>query len=188
LLYRGEIAARDTKLLTAAFACGLLRDALAEEINLVNAEVMLRERGIELIEESNTDMGAFRSTMTVEIAAADVKQRVTGTLFGNNMPRLVAVDEQRLEAYLDGTMLLFKHHDEPGIIGAVGTVFGKHGVNIAQMAVGRDAPGGLAIGILNLDGEPSAEALAEIRSLPAIHSALVVRLPEAGELPSWLQA
>ncbi len=185
--YRGEIASRDTKILTASFACGLLRDALTEEMNLVNAEVMLRERGIELIEESNTEMGAFRSSMTVEVSAGGHTQKVTGTLFGNNMPRLVAVDEHRLEAYLDGTLLIFKHHDEPGIIGAVGTIFGQHGVNIAQMAVGRDKPGGTAIGILNLDGEPSTQALEAVRALPAIQSALSVRLPAAGELPSWLQ-
>jgi len=55
------------------------------------------------------------------------------------------------------------------------------------MAVGRDAPGGEAVGILNLDTEPSAEALAEVRQLPAITSITVVRLPPAGQLPSWLQ-
>ena len=93
----------------------------------------------------------------------------------------------RLEAYLDGRLLIFRHHDVPGIIGAVGTIFGRHNVNIAQMAVGRDAPGGEAVGVLNLDTEPSAEALAEVRQLPAITSATVVRLPPAGQLPSWLQ-
>ncbi len=102
------------------------------------------------------------------------------------MPRLVSLDDRRLEAYLDGRLLVFRHHDVPGIIGAVGTVFGEHGVNIAQMAVGRDAPGGEAVGVLNLDSEPSAEALAEVRQLPAITSAIVLRLPPAGQLPSWL--
>ena len=67
------------------------------------------------------------------------------------MPRLVSLDDFRLEAYLDGYLLVFRHHDVPGIIGGVGTIFGRHGVNIAQMAVGRAAPGGEAVGVLNLD-------------------------------------
>ena len=65
------------------------------------------------------------------------------------------------------------------------TIFGRHGVNIAQMAVGRAAPGGEAVGVLNLDSEPRAEALTEVRQLPAITSAVVVHLPPAGQLPAW---
>jgi len=62
-----------------------------------------------------------------------------------------------------------------------------HQVNIAQMAVGRDRPGGEAIGILNLDGEPSSEAVAAVRKLPGISSAAAISLPLAEELPAWLQ-
>jgi D-3-phosphoglycerate dehydrogenase len=103
------------------------------------------------------------------------------------MPRLVSLDDFRLEAYLDGYLMIFRHRDVPGIIGGVGTIFGKHGVNIAQMAVGRAAPGGEAVGVLNLDSEPSRASLEEVRQLPAITSATVVRLPAAGQLPRWLQ-
>src|SRR5690606_6490219 len=154
--------------------------------NLVNAELMLRDRGIDLVEESRHDMGAFRSSMSAEVRSGETTHRVSGTLFGNDMPRLVSIDEYRLEAYLDGCLLVFTHKDVPGIIGSVGTLFGQHGVNIAQMAVGRDKPGGHAIGILNIDGEPSPEALEAVRKLDAIDSATVINLPAAGELPDWL--
>jgi D-3-phosphoglycerate dehydrogenase / 2-oxoglutarate reductase len=187
LLYRGEIAEKETKVLTAVFAAGLLQGALDQEVNLVNAELLLRQRGIKLTEESRSEMGSFRSSMTAEITTDQAQRRAAGTIFGQHMPRLVALDDFRLEAYLDGRLLVFRHHDVPGIIGAVGTIFGRHGVNIAQMAVGRAAPGADAIGVLNLDTEPSAEALAEVRQLPAITSATVVHLPPAGQLPSWLQ-
>ena len=103
------------------------------------------------------------------------------------MPRLVSLDDFRLEAYLDGCLLVFRHDDVPGIIGGVGTIFGQHSVNIAQMAVGRASPGGEAVGVLNLDTEPSREALAEVRQLPAITPAMVVRLPPPANLPRWLQ-
>ena len=78
------------------------------------------------------------------------------------------------------------HRDVPGLIGFVGTIFGTHGVNIAQMTVGRQAPGGEAIGILNLDNPPSEEALAAVRNHPQISSLMVVKLPAPGELPAWL--
>jgi D-3-phosphoglycerate dehydrogenase len=81
---------------------------------------------------------------------------------------------------------VFTHQDVPGIIGRVGTTFGGLGINIAQMTVGRSTPGGDAIGVLNLDQEPSAEALATVRACPGIRSAHVVKLPPAGQLPVWL--
>ncbi|MCA9229648.1 MAG: phosphoglycerate dehydrogenase [Planctomycetales bacterium] len=188
LQYRGEITARDTKVLSSAFAAGLLQNALDEEVNLVNAELMLRERGIDLSTESSAEMGAFRSSMTAEVTTDESKHQITGTVFGQSMPRLVALDGYRLEAYLDGCLLVFTHKDVPGIIGGVGTVFGKHGVNIGQMAVGRasDQPGGNAVGVLNLDAEPSEAALADVRQLSSISSAKVIHLPKAGELPPWL--
>ena len=190
LLYRGEIASKDTKVLTAAFAAGLLENALEDEVNLVNAEWMLKERGIELAIESCTDLGAFRSSMTAALTTDQGQHKATGTVFGQSMPRLVALDDYRLEAYLDGCLLVFTHQDVPGIIGSVGTICGQHGVNIGQMAVGRagDQPGGHAIGVLNLDAEPTPAALEDIRQLQAISSANVIHLPQAGELPAWLQS
>ncbi|BBO34871.1 phosphoglycerate dehydrogenase [Lacipirellula parvula] len=190
LTYRGEIAGRDTKVLTAAFSAGLLQGAMADDVNLVNASLLLEERGIKLSSEARTDMGAFRSAMSFEIEGADgQKHKATGTVFGQSMPRLVSLDGYRLEAYLDGCLLVFTHKDVPGIIGGVGMAFGEHSVNIGQMAVGRagDVPGGEAVGILNLDCEPPVAALEAVRKLAAISSAKVIHLPSAGELPAWLQ-
>ena len=104
------------------------------------------------------------------------------------MPRIVQLEGQRLEAYLDGILLIFTHQDVPGIIGRVGMAFGQTGINIAQMTVGRSTPGGDAIGVLNLDQEPSAEAIAAVAACPGVRSARVVKLPPAGQLPSWLAA
>jgi len=189
LNYRGEVTKKDTRLLTAAFCAGLLENALAEEVNIVNAEMLLRERGIELVEESRSDMGAFSSSITADVAGDGPPSRAAGTLFGNNMPRLILLGEYRLESYLDGILLVFTHDDVPGIIGAVGTIFGKHHVNIAQMAVGRagSAPGGSAVGILNLDGIPPTEAIDAVLEHPGIHRVRVIQLPPAGEGPPWLQ-
>jgi D-3-phosphoglycerate dehydrogenase len=185
IAYRGEIASRNTRLVTAAFAAGLLEGAL-EDVNVVNAEVLLRERGIELVEQSRTDPGAFSSVVAVDLVSGDRVHRAAGTLFGRSMPRLVQLEGHRLEAYLDGVLLVFTHQDVPGIIGRVGTAFGELGVNIAQMTVGRSTPGGDAIGVLNLDQEPSPEAVRTVGACPGVRSARVARLPAAGQLPYWL--
>ena len=187
IAYRGEIASRNTRLITAAFAAGLLETAL-EDVNIINAEMLLRERGIELVEQSRTDPGAFSSVVAVDLVVGDHVHRAAGTLFGRSMPRLVQLEGHRLEAYLDGTLLIFMHEDVPGIIGNVGTAFGGTGVNIAQMTVGRSTPGGDAIGVLSLDQEPSDNCLSKVRTCEGIHSAKVCKLPMAGQLPYWLAA
>jgi len=187
IAYRGEIAARNTRLVTAAFAAGLLEGSI-EDVNIVNAEMLLRERGIELVEQSRTDPGAFSSVVAVDLVGDDQVHRAAGTLFGHSMPRIVQLEGQRLEAYLDGILLVFTHQDVPGIIGRVGNAFGQSGINIAQMTVGRSTPGGDAIGVLNLDQEPSPEAVATVAACPGVKSVRVVKLPPAGQLPSWLAA
>lgn len=188
LQYRGEIAQHDTRLLTAAFCAGFLERALDADVNIVNASMLMQERGIHVQETVRPEMGAFRASITAEVEAGEQSFQASGTLFGNNMPRLVRLGDYRLEAYLDGHLLVFCHKDVPGIIGAVGTIFGRHGVNIAQMAVGRagSEPGGRAIGVLNLDAPPAGEALEELLRHDHIESAAAVRLPAAGELPGWL--
>ena len=190
LNYRGEVTKKDTRLLTAAFCAGLLEDALAEEVNVVNAEMLLRERGIKLIEESRSEPGAFSSSIAAEVISDGRTYTAAGTLFGHNMPRLILLGNYRLESYLDGNLLIFTHDDVPGIVGAVGTIFGQHRVNIAQMAVGRagSAPGGEAIGVLNLDEVPPQEAIDAVLQHPHIHQVTIIKLPVAGDLPAWLQA
>lgn len=186
LTYRGELASHKTRLLTAAFTAGLLEYRLSEGVNLVNAEVLARDRGIELAESSNPKKGDFAALLHTEVETEEGTTVAAGTLFGDQYVRLVQLGPYRMEGYLDGVLLVFTHHDVPGLIGFVGTIFGKHGVNIAQMTVGRQAPGGEAIGILNLDSPPPEAALAEVKAHERISSLTVVKLPAARELPAWL--
>ena len=188
LSYKGEVAKKDTRLLSSAFAAGLLEHALAAGVNIVNAEVLLRERGIELVEQRNSDIGDFSSLITAEVVTERKTSVAAGTLFGNNMPRLVQKSGCRLESYLDGVLMIFSHRDTPGVIGKVGSIFGRHRVNIAQMSVGRSAsmPGGDAIGILALDSSPPAEAVADVLRLEEVTGAWVAKLPPAGVTPAWM--
>jgi len=185
LSYRGEIARRSTRLVTAAFAAGLLEHRLAENVNIVNAELIARERGIEIVERSNPKKGDFSTLLQADVQTDKKTYTAAGTLFGNQYLRLVQLGPYRLDSFFDGVMLIFTHRDVPGLIGFIGTIFGKHQVNIAQMTVGRQLPGGEAIAVLNLDSQPPEEALREVRAHPQISSLSVVKLPPAGEMPAW---
>jgi D-3-phosphoglycerate dehydrogenase / 2-oxoglutarate reductase len=186
--YRGEVARQDTQLLTASFCAGLLERALEEEVNIVNSEMLMKERGIQLVERRETEMGDFSSSITAELSSDGKRWTAAGTLFGNRMPRLIRLDHYRLEAYLDGILFIFTHQDVPGIIGKVGTAFGAHHVNIAQMSVGREGnlPGGTAVGVLNLDAIPPHEAIDAVLNIDSVQSCQLIELPPAGQLPPWL--
>ena len=185
LNYRGEAARRSTRLITAAFTAGLLEHRLAENVNIVNAELLARERGIEIIEQTNPRKGDFSTLIKADVTTDQKTYTAAGTLFGNQFLRLVQLGPYHLDSFMDGIMLIFTHHDVPGLIGFIGTIFGKHKVNIAQMTVGRQLPGGEAIAVLNLDSQPPDEAIHEVRSHPQISSLSVVKLPPAGQMPAW---
>jgi D-3-phosphoglycerate dehydrogenase len=185
LHYRGDIAGKSKRLITAAFAAGLLETALDQQVNVINAPVLAAERGIEIVEQTSSQKGDFSTLLRADVQTSKKTYTAAGTLFGNQYLRLVQLGPYHLDAYLDGVMLIFTHRDVPGLIGFIGTIFGKHQVNIAQMTVGRQLPGGEAIAVLNLDSTPAEEALKEVRAHPQISSVSVVKLPPAGQMPPW---
>lgn len=185
LTYKGDLAAKKTKLLTAAFTAGLLESRVSG-VNLVNASVLAGERGIEIGESAVPKKGDFASVMQADVDTEKKTYTAAATLFGDQYLRLVQLGQYRLESYLDGVLFVFTHRDVPGLIGFVGTIFGQHKTNIAAMTVGRQNPGGEAIGVLNLDATPPEAALAEVQKNPQITSVSVVKLPPAGQLPPWL--
>ena len=185
LTYRGDVALRGTRLVTASFVAGLLENRLDEHVNLVNAEMLARERGIEIVSASSPKKGDFSTLIQTEVYADQKPMTASGTLFGNQYLRLVQIGPFRLDTYLDGTLMVFPHRDVPGLIGHIGTIFGRHNVNIARMAVGRESPGGEAVAVLNLDNDPSEAALTEVKAHPHVHSISVVKLPPPGQMPVW---
>ncbi len=188
LLYRGEAATKNTRLITSSFAAGLLETALSEHVNIVNAELLAKERGIRITESSSSDVGDF-STMIRATVETDAGELVAaGTIFGKQFLRLVRLGSFGLDAYLDGMLLIYRHRDVPGLIGFIGTVMGRHHVNIAHMALGRERnePGGDAVAVLNLDNEPSPQALEEVRQHAEVTGLEVVKLPPAGAPLPWL--
>jgi D-3-phosphoglycerate dehydrogenase / 2-oxoglutarate reductase len=186
LRYRGDVAHKNTRLITASFAAGWLETALEGQVNLVNAESLLKARGITIVEEKSTDTGDFGTMVQTEVVTDRRTYLAAGTLFGREYLRLVRLGPFHLDAHLDGVLLVFTHLDRPGLIGFIGTTFGQHGVNIAQMNVGRNQPGGEAIGVVNLDSIPPEAALQAVRNHPDVQSVSLIRLPELGVAPPWL--
>ena len=188
LSYRGEISSKDTKILTSSLCAGLLEGVVDDEANVINAEVLCKERGIRLSEERSAETTSFSSSMTVTVSGDGKDLAIGGTLFGSDMPRLFRLNEHRLEAYMDGNMLIFEHQDRPGVIGSLGSALGQHDINIAQMSVGRtlQEPDGKAIGVLNLDSNVPAAAIEEILKFDGIDAVNPINLPPSKGGPSWL--
>ena len=186
--YRGEVAHKNTRLITASFAAGWLESAMADSVNLVNAEVIAKERGITIVEEKSTDPGDFGTMIQTEVVTDRKTYLAAGTLFGKEFLRLVRLGPYRLDAHFDGTLLVFTHRDVPGLIGFIGMTFGRYNVNIANMNVGReqDMPGGEAIAVVKLDSVPPDAAVDEVRAHPDVLSVSIIKLPKSGEAPPWL--
>ncbi|MDR3182523.1 MAG: phosphoglycerate dehydrogenase [Planctomycetaceae bacterium] len=188
LKFQGDVSQKDTSLLSNAFAAGLATASTHEDVSIVSAAPLLKERGVELIQEKTSETGDFSSLITAEVFGSSGRIKLAGTLFGNAMPRLVVVNDDRLESYLDGNLLFIQHKDKPGVIGSMGTVLGRAGTNINSMSVGRALPnpGGDAIAVLALDDSPKPATLKEIEAIEAIDKVYFAALPPADKSPAWM--
>ena len=143
---------------------------------MVNAPHLAKERGIRVSETISSDVEDYSSLITVELTTDKSKRQVAGTLFGRKEPRIVRVDDYRLEAVPSGYMLVFSNQDTPGVIGKIGTILGSNQINIAGMQLGRVAPHGMAVAVVNVDSAIPAAIMHEIRRLPNIFYATLVEL------------
>jgi D-3-phosphoglycerate dehydrogenase len=142
----------------------------------VNALLIAKSRGLRVTETSTTESADYASLLTAELRTDRGVSSVAGSLVHRSEPRFVAIDGLSLEAVPQGWMLVFANQDVPGVVGRIGTLCGRHGINIAGMQLGRERRGGRAVSILNLDDPMPAAALNEIRAMPDIVSARLVKL------------
>ena len=174
--YYGELASGQHPLILNAVLVGLFQAILSDTVTEVNARAVAAARGIDLTESSSTRSRAFRSLLSIKLATSAGERWVEGTVDGSS-PRLVLLNGVPIEAPLGGTLLLLANHDQPGVIGEVGTILGRHGINIANFALGRGAGG--AVGVVNVD-EPAEQVgenvLKEIRAITAVKAAWLVHV------------
>jgi len=172
ITYSGEITNYDLSLLRANILVGLLKDE--KKINAVNALLIMKEKGIKLVEKREKTGVEFTNLITVEIKNSK-SVSVSGTLVRNE-GRIVKIDGFSVEAVPEGVLLVCYNEDKPGIMGHIGTILGQKGINIASMTLGRKEKGGPAITVLNLDQEVDDEVLYKIKEFPAINSVRLVRI------------
>jgi len=176
LSYAGELAEHDVAPLTAAAIKGLLAGVTEERVNLINARLVARSRGLKVVErkmerpESN-----YANLITLSVQENGDRRVVAGTMLQHE-PRLVRIDDYWVDVAPAGHVLVTHHLDRPGIIGAVGTLLGEGDVNISSMQVGRRGRRGEAIMIMNLDEPLSNDLQQQIATFPDIHSVRQISL------------
>jgi D-3-phosphoglycerate dehydrogenase len=173
--YSGEITKYNLSPVTMALAKGILEPILKETVNFVNAVSLLKDRGIKLRESKSAQEGEFVNLIQLEIKTDKESKNVFGTLSSNKQPRIVKIDDYYLELYPIGEMVFIRNWDKPGLIGSLGTLMGKNGINIAAMTFGRDKQGGKAISVLNVDSQVGPEIQDKIRELENILTVKVIR-------------
>jgi D-3-phosphoglycerate dehydrogenase len=167
--YRGEEIAELVKPLTVALLKGLLTHVVGrDQVNYVNAPLLASERGIVVSQTKGLPGPDYPNLVSCRLTTDSGERLIAGTLFSRNLPRIVQIDEYRMDALPEGIMLIMVSQDVPGVIGHVGTFLGQHQINIAEWRLGRNRPGDRALSVINLDAMISDHVMAELAELPEV--------------------
>ena len=176
--YRGKLAEKDTAYLSRALLKGLLEHILGQNINLVSALPLAKERGIEVEESRIESTDSYESLLEVNVEGKEGSIYMAGTSFGRDDYRIIKIDKYKVDFVPKGHYIISLHEDKPGVIGRVGTLFGRNNINIAGMIVGRygDKPGGVQLMLLLVDDPPTEQVLEEMLKLDGIIDAVYIPL------------
>lgn len=174
ITYEGAVAQMKTKALTSAAIAGFLRPML-QDINVVSAPVVAKERGIIVEETTREAAGDYESLITVTVETERQTRWVSGTVFADGRPRIVNIKGIRMDAEFGQSMIYITNLDKPGFIGKFSSTLGEAGINIATFHVGREAPGGSAIALIEIDGELPSDVLEAVRALPQVQQARTLK-------------
>lgn len=160
ITYCGELASKQTKLLTVTLVVGILKNIIgSDNANIINALPVAKQKGIMIKESSTERSDDYANMLEAKIVSKGKQVTIRGTVFGDQ-PRLVGYDKFTFDAPMSGDMVIVAYKDSPGIIGAIGTVFGNANINIAQMSVGRD--GSDALMVLTVDQQVPQDVLKKV--------------------------
>ncbi len=176
--YAGNIAHYDCSPLTVCGLAALLSRVVDQEVNMVNASLIAEQKGIVVEEAKSTSADAFSNLITLMVEGDGKRRTIAGTLF-EGTPRIVRLRDYAMDFAPDEHMLLLNYVDRPGIIGKIGTLLGRHDINIGSMNLGRREKKGEAMVILSLDSAVSPEVLAEIKQATDASFIKAVHMPVA---------
>lgn len=166
----------DTRPITIALIKGILEPILKETVNYINASLLAKERGLKVKVSESTTVENFANLIKITLLTDRMETIVEGTVFGENIARLVRIDDYFMDAVPEGRLLICKNKDLPGVIGKIGTTLGKNKVNIASFQLGRTTKGGIALSVLNLDSSPSSKILDKLKKIKEIVGVKLVEL------------
>jgi D-3-phosphoglycerate dehydrogenase len=172
--YEGQVAQMNTKALTSAALAGMLRPIL-QDVNFVSAPIVTKERGIVVEETTREAEGDYDSLIRLTVMTEGQERTVAGTVYADGRPRIVDIKGIRMDAEFGPSMIYITNLDKPGFIGKFSMTLGDAGINIATFHVGREAPGGNAIALIEIDGELPPAVLAKVQALPQVQSARPLR-------------
>ncbi|WP_420725994.1 phosphoglycerate dehydrogenase [Hwanghaeella sp. LZ110] len=165
--FEGHVAKLNVKPLVQAALAEVMKP-FSEAVNMVNAPVFARERGIDVSEVIHDRPGDYQTLIRLTLTTERFTRSVSGTLFGGKLPRLVNIKGIAIEAELSPNMLYITNHDKPGLIGGIGSILGDAGVNIATFHLGRADAGGDAIALISIDEALTPDLLGKLQELPQI--------------------
>jgi D-3-phosphoglycerate dehydrogenase / 2-oxoglutarate reductase len=168
--FAGDVGEMNTRALTSAALAGVLQAQLGT-VNMVSAPIAAKERGIKVDEVRQTQRGAYGTYIRLTVKTGVYERSVAGTVFSDGKPRIIQIKGIELESDFGPRMLYVTNTDKPGFIGALGTIFGTNGVNIASFHLGRTAPGGDAICLVEVDGEVTDALLKAVTAIPQVRQA-----------------
>lgn len=173
---RGRIADLDPAVIATEALAGFLSEIVNASVNQVNARSLAKRQGIELDESRTEESQGYLSL--IEITGRSDSETITlaGTVFDEQHPRLVRINAYEVEAFLEGHILMTRHQDKPGVMGALGTLLGGAGINISRMQLGVVPDTDRAIAVFQTARSPGAAVLQQIQALPAIDKALQIEL------------
>jgi D-3-phosphoglycerate dehydrogenase len=171
----GHMARWDPELVGRAVLKGLLERVTVQAVNLVNAHLIARERGLTVEVRTDPDASGYTNLVTVTTQARSGRKVIAGTVF-DGVPRIVRLRDLHVEFVPEGHILVLAYEDRPGMVGRIGSILGRHNVNIASMHVGRRTRRGRAIVVLLLDDDVPAEVLEEVGKSVEADFARVIRL------------
>ncbi len=173
--YLGKISTQKTDIISGIFIKSLLARQLESDINQINALSLAKERGIKIEQIKAPEEQEYVNSIRVKVSTDKEEKILEGTLFANFNPRFVSMDNVCIEVAPSKYMLVINNKDMPGVIGFLGTTLGKDSVNIAGMSLGRHAPKGIALTILNLDNTPKEKTIERIKANKNIISLKLVK-------------
>lgn len=177
VIYRGQISEMNVAPITTHLLVGLLQPHMEQPVNVINAPVLIKQRGVEVSQITSAKVKEFTNMMEVTIHTDQMKRSVKGVIFGNHFPRVIAIDGFRLELKPEGHVLIIQNDDEPGVVGCYGTILGNNNINIADMTFARKLEPPRAVVGINLDSAPSEAVIEEIRAQEFVREVHYLRLP-----------